>query len=53
MPDALSLKNGDYSIPSFSATAAMISGSRGTNKNATENPKNAIPNIETQSSLLS
>jgi hypothetical protein len=43
MPEALSLRNGELSRPSFSDTAAMISGSNGTNKKATEDPRQPIP----------
>ena len=43
MPDALSARKGEFSRPSFSATEAIISGKRGTKRNATENPRAPVP----------
>lgn len=49
MPEALSERKGEFSNFSFSATAEMISGRRGTNKKATENPIAASPTKVNQS----
>jgi hypothetical protein len=43
MPEALSAKKGEFSRPSFSATEAIISGSNGTKRKATEKPRAPVP----------
>jgi hypothetical protein len=43
MPEALSERKGEFSRLFFSATDAMISGRSGTNRKATEKPRQPIP----------